>query len=97
MTEQDARIVINRKLIEAGWKLEEPGKNVLTEQHSGAGYSDYLLLGKKNKKYKPDRREKPNNFMKPLFFLELLSTQKENVVKGEKYINRKTGSMLLSD
>jgi type I restriction enzyme R subunit len=47
MTEQDARIVINRKLTEAGWKLEGPSKNVLTEQHSGAGYSDYLLLGRK--------------------------------------------------
>lgn len=47
MTEQDARIVINRKLIEAGWKLEGPEKNVLTEQHCGAGFSDYLLLGKR--------------------------------------------------
>ncbi|MFH1066278.1 MAG: DEAD/DEAH box helicase family protein, partial [Nanoarchaeota archaeon] len=47
MTEQDARIVINRKLIEAGWKLEGPNKNVLTEQHCGAGFSDYLLLGRK--------------------------------------------------
>src|SRR4030042_6585057 len=47
MTEQDARIVINRKLIEAGWKLEGPDKNVLTEQHCGAGFSDYLLLGRK--------------------------------------------------
>lgn len=47
MTEQDARIVINRKLIEAGWKLEGLNKNVLTEQHCGAGFSDYLLLGKR--------------------------------------------------
>ncbi|MBI1811758.1 MAG: DEAD/DEAH box helicase family protein [Nitrospirae bacterium] len=47
MTEQDARIIINRKLIEAGWKLEGPDKNVLTEQHCGAGFSDYLLLGRK--------------------------------------------------
>ena len=47
MTEQDARIVINRKLIEAGWILEGPDKNVLTEQHCGAGFSDYLLLGRK--------------------------------------------------
>ncbi len=46
MTEQDARIVINRKLIESGWKLEGPEKNVLTEQHCGAGFSDYLLLGR---------------------------------------------------
>jgi type I restriction enzyme R subunit len=43
-TEQDARIVINRKLQEAGWLLEGPNKNVLTEQHSEAGYMDYLLL-----------------------------------------------------
>ncbi len=47
MTEQDARIVINRKLIEAGWKLEGPDRNVLTEQHCGEGFSDYLLLGRK--------------------------------------------------
>lgn len=46
MTEQDARIVINRKLVEAGWKLEGVDKNVLTEQHCGAGFSDYLLLGR---------------------------------------------------
>lgn len=46
MSEQDARIVINRKLIEAGWKLEGLNKNVLTEQHCGAGFSDYLLLGR---------------------------------------------------
>lgn len=43
-TEQDARIVINRKLQEAGWVLEGPTKNVLTEQHSEAGFMDYLLL-----------------------------------------------------
>jgi type I restriction enzyme R subunit len=43
-TEQDARIVINRRLVEAGWVLEGPHKNVLTEQHSDAGYMDYLLL-----------------------------------------------------
>ncbi|KKS93224.1 MAG: hypothetical protein UV70_C0013G0003 [Parcubacteria group bacterium GW2011_GWA2_43_13] len=43
-TEQDARIVINRKLQDAGWVLEGPGKNVLTEQHSEAGFMDYLLL-----------------------------------------------------
>ncbi|MBI5195933.1 MAG: DEAD/DEAH box helicase family protein [Nitrospirae bacterium] len=47
MTEQDARIVINRKLIESGWILEGAGRNVLTEQHCGAGFSDYLLLGRK--------------------------------------------------
>ena len=47
MTEQDARIVINRKLIESGWILEGPNKNVLTERHCGAGFSDYLLLGRK--------------------------------------------------
>lgn len=47
MTEQDARIIINRKLIEAGWKLEGHDRNVLTEQHCGAGFSDYLLLGRK--------------------------------------------------
>jgi type I restriction enzyme R subunit len=43
-TEQDARIVINRKLQEAGWVLEGVTKNVLTEQHSEAGFMDYLLL-----------------------------------------------------
>lgn len=43
-TEQDARIVINRKLQESGWVLEGPERNVLTEQHSDAGYMDYLLL-----------------------------------------------------
>ena len=47
MTEQDARIVINRKLAESGWTLEGPQKNALTEQHCGAGFSDYLLLGRK--------------------------------------------------
>jgi len=47
MTEQDSRIVINRKLHESGWILEGPEKNVLTEQHCGAGFSDYLLLGRK--------------------------------------------------
>lgn len=43
-TEADARIVINRRLEEAGWILEGSGKNVLTEQHSEAGFMDYLLL-----------------------------------------------------
>lgn len=43
-TEQDARTVINRKLQDAGWILEGPDKNVLTEQHSEAGFMDYLLL-----------------------------------------------------
>jgi len=43
-TEQDARIAINRKLQEAGWVLEGSKKNVLTEQHSEAGFMDYLLL-----------------------------------------------------
>lgn len=47
MTEQDARIVINRKLIESGWILEGASRNVLTEQHCGAGFSDYLMLGRK--------------------------------------------------
>jgi len=47
MTEQDARIVINRKLTESGWILEGPNKNVLTEQYTGEGFSDYLLLGRK--------------------------------------------------
>ena len=47
MTEQDARIVINRKLIESGWRLEGQNKNVLTEQYTGEGFSDYLLLGRK--------------------------------------------------
>ena len=42
-TEQDARIVINRKLQEAGWILEGQGKNVFTEQ----GRMDYLLLDRK--------------------------------------------------
>lgn len=46
MTEQDARIVINRKLVKAGWKLEGSDRNVLTEQHCGAGFSDYLLSGR---------------------------------------------------
>jgi type I restriction enzyme R subunit len=44
LTEADARIIINRKLQESGWILEGPQKNVLTEQHSEAGFSDYLLL-----------------------------------------------------
>ncbi len=43
-TEQDARIVINRKLQESGWVLEGANRNVLTEQHSDAGFMDYLLL-----------------------------------------------------
>lgn len=47
ITEQDARIIINRKLQEAGWELEGPSKNVLTEQHSDAGFMDYLLLDRK--------------------------------------------------
>lgn len=47
MTEQDARIVINRKLMESGWTLEGSHRNVLTETHNGAGFSDYLLLGRK--------------------------------------------------
>lgn len=46
MTEADARIVINRNLAESGWTLEGSGKNVLTEQKCGAGFSDYLLLGR---------------------------------------------------
>jgi type I site-specific restriction endonuclease len=45
-TEQDARIVINRRLQEAGWILEGANRNVLTEQHSEAGFMDYLLLDK---------------------------------------------------
>ncbi|MFH1245004.1 MAG: hypothetical protein V1662_00790, partial [Candidatus Omnitrophota bacterium] len=44
MPETDARIVIDRKLRESGWTVEDPGKNVLTEQHSQAGRADYLLL-----------------------------------------------------
>jgi len=48
-TEQDARIVINRKLQEAGWVLEGSNKNVLTEQHSEAGFMDYLLLDRNGK------------------------------------------------
>jgi type I restriction enzyme R subunit len=43
-TEQDARIAINRKLKESGWVLEGSHRNVLTEQHSEAGFMDYLLL-----------------------------------------------------
>lgn len=39
-TEQDVRIVINRKLQEAGWILEGKDKNVFTEQSR----MDYLLL-----------------------------------------------------
>ena len=46
MSEQDARIVINRKLSEAGWILEGPDRNVGTEAHCGVGFSDYLLLGR---------------------------------------------------
>ncbi len=48
-TEQDARIVINRRLVEAGWILEGKDKNVLTEQHSEAGFMDYLLLDRNNR------------------------------------------------
>lgn len=48
-TEQDARIVINRKLQEAGWILEGVNRNVLTEQHSEAGFMDYLLLDRNGK------------------------------------------------
>lgn len=48
-TEQDARIVINRKLQESGWILEGANKNVLTEQHSEAGFMDYLLLDRNGK------------------------------------------------
>ena len=44
ITEQDARIVINRKLQESGWILEGASRNVLTEQHSEVGFMDYLLL-----------------------------------------------------
>ncbi len=43
-SEQDARIVINRRLQESGWVLEGANRNVLTEQHSEAGFMDYLLL-----------------------------------------------------
>lgn len=50
-TEADARIAIDRKLKEAGWTLEGNGKNVLTEQHSGAGTSDYLLLDRNGRNY----------------------------------------------
>lgn len=42
--EADARIVIDRKLKESSWTLEGSNKNVLTEQDSDAGRSDYLLL-----------------------------------------------------
>lgn len=49
VTEQDARIVINRKLQESGWVLEGHGRNVLTEQHSDAGFMDYLLLDRNGK------------------------------------------------
>ncbi len=49
MSEQDARIVINRKLEESGWTVDpkKQGRNVLTEAHNGVGFSDYLLLGRK--------------------------------------------------
>ncbi|MGD0884905.1 MAG: DEAD/DEAH box helicase family protein [Thermodesulfovibrionales bacterium] len=47
MTEQDARIVINQKLTDSGWTLIGQNRNVLTEAHCGAGFSDYLLLGRK--------------------------------------------------
>lgn len=47
MTEQDTRIVINRKLIESGWLLESPNKNVLTKQYTAEGFCDHLLLGRK--------------------------------------------------
>lgn len=42
--ETDARIVIDRKLRESGWTLEEPGRNVLTSEWSEARQADYLLL-----------------------------------------------------
>lgn len=46
MSEQDARLVINKKLEESGWVLTGSHKNVKTEESCSAGLADYLLLGR---------------------------------------------------
>jgi len=47
MSEQDARLVINKKLEDSGWVLTGTHKNVKTEESCGSGFADYLLLGRK--------------------------------------------------
>lgn len=66
MSEQDARIIINRKLIESGWTLEGQNKNVLTEQHCGVGFSDYLLLGRKRQNLAVLEAKDDNQKLQPL-------------------------------
>ncbi|QXE88116.1 DEAD/DEAH box helicase family protein [Geomonas nitrogeniifigens] len=46
MSEQDARLVINKKLEDSGWVLTGHHKNVRTEEACDSGYADYLLLGR---------------------------------------------------
>lgn len=46
MSEQDARLVINKKLEDSGWVLTGPHKNVKTEELCDSGFADYLLLGR---------------------------------------------------
>lgn len=47
MSEQDARLVINKKLEDSGWVLTGTHKNVKTEESCDSGFADYLLLGRK--------------------------------------------------
>ena len=47
MSEQDARLVINKKLEDSGWVLTGLHKNVKTEESCDSGFADYLLLGRK--------------------------------------------------
>jgi predicted type IV restriction endonuclease len=42
-TEADSRIVIDRKLREAGWNIEDANQ-VATEEPAADGRADYLLL-----------------------------------------------------
>jgi hypothetical protein len=46
MSEQDARLVINKKLEDSGWVITGPHKNVKTEELCDSGFADYLLLGR---------------------------------------------------
>lgn len=46
MSEQDARLVINKKLEDSGWVLTGTHKNVKTEESCDSGFADYLLLGR---------------------------------------------------
>ena len=50
--ETDARIRIDKKLIDAGWKLPEWSNNeeinVSTEINNKSGRADYILLGSKD-------------------------------------------------